>query len=64
MAKTWEGYTDTTNGYVGHYHDSWGFGSYAGWGRAHSNKNSGYGSTLIPPPKTNEAKRPGFFFTD
>lgn len=44
-ARSWEGYTDTSNGYVGHYHDSWGFGSYTGWGRAHASKNSAFGTT-------------------
>jgi hypothetical protein len=51
-ARSWEGYTDTSNGYVGHYHDSWGFGSYTGWGRAHASKNSAFGThgsgTLSP----------------
>ncbi|ELR12614.1 BTB/POZ domain containing protein [Acanthamoeba castellanii str. Neff] len=45
-ARSWEGYTDTSNGYVGHYHDSWGFGSYTGWGRAHASKNSAFGPSF------------------
>lgn len=43
-SRSWKGYKDSTNGYIGHYHDSWSFGSYSGWGRCHNNKNSGYGT--------------------
>ena len=39
--RSWQGYTDTVNGYVGHFNDSWGFCSFPGWGCAHASKQSG-----------------------
>lgn len=49
--RAWKGYTDPTNGYLGHYADSWSFGSYSGWGKTHNSLNGAYGGTYITGDK-------------
>ncbi|KAL6074722.1 BTB/POZ domain-containing protein 9 [Balamuthia mandrillaris] len=46
VGRDYTGWTDSVAGYIGHYKDSWAFGSKQGWGKTHNQQNSNYGTSF------------------